>query len=74
MRSGKSTKHRTNRKQSNYTQPTARLFGREKMFTPSTAKFFFKGNNSAIYQDWESFKLVASFIWLALNTPITIKF
>lgn len=43
------------------------------MFTPSTAKFFFKGNNSAIYQDWESFKLLASFVWLVLNTPITIK-
>ena len=45
------------------------------MFTPSTAKYFFKGNsNSAIYQDWESFKLLASFIWLALNAPIIIKF
>lgn len=40
------------------------------MFTPSTAKYFFKSNNSAIYQDWESFKLFASFVWLALNTPI----
>lgn len=44
------------------------------MFTPSTAKFFFKGDNTAIYQDWENFKLRASFVWLVLNTPVTIKF
>lgn len=44
------------------------------MLTPSTAKYFFKGNNLAIHQDWANLKLVASFIWVALNTPITIKF
>lgn len=40
------------------------------MFTPSTAKFFFNHSNPAIYQDWESFKLLVSTTWLALNKPI----
>jgi hypothetical protein len=40
------------------------------MFTPSTASYFFRGKNTAIYQDWASFKLAMQFIWLILNTPI----
>lgn len=43
------------------------------MFTPSTAKFVFQGSNPKIHQDWQSLKLAASFVWLALNTPITLK-
>jgi hypothetical protein len=68
---GKSTQNRTITTQNNYIQPTARLFGREKiMLTPSTAKYLLKGNNTAIYQDWASLKLAMQFVWLMLNTPI----
>jgi hypothetical protein len=72
MRFGKNTQNRTSQKQSNFTKPIVRLFGREKMFTPSTASYFFgKGNNMAIHQDWASFRLAIQFLWLILNTPIS---
>lgn len=44
------------------------------MLTPSTASYFLANvKQPVIYQDWNSLKLGIEFIWLVLNTPITIK-